>query len=53
MTDEDIKKEIVSSFKLRTGFKNLVGSVEKVLDELFPDIQKTIGNKNVRNDIQK
>ena len=39
-TEEEIKKEIVESFKQRTGFKNLLGSVEKVINELFPDIKK-------------
>jgi hypothetical protein len=44
MENEDIKKEIIKSFKQRTGFKNFIGSVEKVIDELFPDIE-TIINK--------
>ena len=47
MNNEEIKKKIVSSFKERTGFKNLLGSVEKVVEELFPDIEKILrGNKN-------
>ena len=40
MNKEEIKNKIIISFKKRTGFKNLLGSVEKVVDELFPDIEK-------------
>ena len=40
MNNEEIKEKIVSSFKERTGFKNLLGSIEKVVEELFPDIEK-------------
>ena len=40
MTEEEIKIKIIKSFKKRTGFKNLLGSVEKVVGELFLDIEK-------------
>ena len=42
MNKEEIKKKIVKSFKERTGFKNLLGSVEKVVEELFIDIEKVL-----------
>lgn len=51
MSKKEIKKEIVESFKKRTGFKNLIGSVEKIVDELFPDIEKIL--KMEKNEIKR
>jgi len=49
MENKEIKREIVESFKKRTGFKNLLGSVEKVVEELFIDIEKVlVKNENSR-----
>ena len=45
MNNKEIKEKIVSSFKKRTGFKNLLGSIEKVVEELFPDIEKILKSK--------
>jgi len=42
MNNEELKNKIIESFKKRTGFKNLLGSVEKVVEELFPDIEKVM-----------
>jgi hypothetical protein len=42
MTEVEIKNKIISSFKKRTGNKNMIGSIEKVVDELFPDIEEAI-----------
>ena len=35
---DEVKQRIVDSFKKRTGNKNMIGSIEKVVDELFVDI---------------
>ena len=32
------KESVIERYKNRTGFKNCIGSVEKVVDELWPDI---------------
>ena len=45
MNEKEIKKEIVKRFKKRTGWKNMIGSVEKVVDELFPDVIEVLGTE--------
>lgn len=42
MTEIEFKNKIINSFKERTGNKNMIGSIEKVVDELFPDIDKAL-----------
>jgi hypothetical protein len=46
MTDKEIKKQIVSSYKKRTGFVNCVGSIEKLVEDLFPEIKAHLIQKD-------
>ena len=43
---EELKTSIITKFKARTRFKNLVGSVEKCLDEIWPEIKNTLAEKD-------